>query len=157
MTGSRQLSRSPPLVAVLVPLLSLREELPRRQAAPLGEVTDRQPVVHGSRMRLARTSSSSVGVSGDHVHAAPKPRRRSRVLPTEHFERPVDGERWHPAGIGRVGIGDPCIPAAQQVRAVVQAEMILYVALDPAIASRAKKGEFVTCLDHFELLQCAIN
>jgi hypothetical protein len=38
-----------------------------------------------------------------------------------------------------------------------QAEMILYAALDPAVASRAKKGEFVTCLDHFELLQSAIN
>jgi hypothetical protein len=35
--------------------------------------------------------------------------------------------------------------------------MILYAALDPAVASRTKKGEFVTCLDHFELLQCAIN
>jgi hypothetical protein len=44
-----------------------------------------------------------------------------------------------------------------QLTAFEQAEMILYAALDPAIASRAKKGEFVTCLDHFELLQCAIN
>jgi hypothetical protein len=31
------------------------------------------------------------------------------------------------------------------------------VTLDPAIASRAKKGEFVTCFDHFHLLQTAIN
>ena len=38
-----------------------------------------------------------------------------------------------------------------------QAEMILYAALDPSIASRAKKGEFVTCFDHFDLLQTAIN
>jgi hypothetical protein len=44
-----------------------------------------------------------------------------------------------------------------QLTAFEQAEMILYAALDPAIASRAKKGEFVMCLDHFELLQCAIN
>ena len=44
-----------------------------------------------------------------------------------------------------------------QLTAVEQAEMILYAALDPAVASRAKKGEFVTCLDHFELLQCPIN
>jgi hypothetical protein len=44
-----------------------------------------------------------------------------------------------------------------QLTAFEQAEMILYAALDPAIARRAKKGEFVTCLDHFELLQCAIN
>jgi transposase-like protein len=44
-----------------------------------------------------------------------------------------------------------------QLTAFEQAEMILYAALDPAVASRAKKGEFVTCLDQFELLQCAIN
>jgi hypothetical protein len=44
-----------------------------------------------------------------------------------------------------------------QLTAFEQAEMILYAALDPTIASRAKQGEFVTCLDHFELLQCAIN
>jgi transposase-like protein len=29
-----------------------------------------------------------------------------------------------------------------------QAEMILYAALDPAMASRARRGEFVRCLDH---------
>jgi hypothetical protein len=44
-----------------------------------------------------------------------------------------------------------------QLTAFEQTEMILYAALDPAVASRAKKGEFVTCLDHFELLQSAIN
>ena len=38
-----------------------------------------------------------------------------------------------------------------------QAEMILCAALDPSIASRARKGEFVKCLDHFDLLQTAIN
>ena len=38
-----------------------------------------------------------------------------------------------------------------------QAEMILCAALDPSIASRARKGEFVQCLDHFDLLQTAIN
>src|SRR6516165_586781 len=36
-----------------------------------------------------------------------------------------------------------------------QAEMILCTALDPSIASRARKGEFVRCLDHFDLLQTA--
>jgi len=30
-------------------------------------------------------------------------------------------------------------------------------ALDPAIASRARKGEFVRCLDHFGLLQTVIS
>jgi hypothetical protein len=44
-----------------------------------------------------------------------------------------------------------------QLTAFEQAEMILYAALDPTVASRAKKGEFVTCLDHFELLQSPIN
>ena len=38
-----------------------------------------------------------------------------------------------------------------------QAELILQAALDPAIASRARRGEFVKCLDHFDLLQTAIN
>ena len=38
-----------------------------------------------------------------------------------------------------------------------QAELILQAALDPTIARRAKKGEFVKCFDHFELLQTAIN
>jgi transposase-like protein len=44
-----------------------------------------------------------------------------------------------------------------QLTAFEQAEMILYAALDPTVASRAEKGEFVTCLDHFELLQSPIN
>ena len=38
-----------------------------------------------------------------------------------------------------------------------QAEMILYAALEPSIASKAKKGEFVKLLDHFDLLQSARN
>ena len=38
-----------------------------------------------------------------------------------------------------------------------QAEMIIQAALDPAIASRARQGEFVKCFDHFDLLQTAIN
>src|SRR5499425_1784052 len=44
-----------------------------------------------------------------------------------------------------------------QLTAFEQAEMILYAALDTAIASRAKQGDFVTCLDHFNLLQTARN
>jgi hypothetical protein len=39
----------------------------------------------------------------------------------------------------------------------VQAELILQAALDPAIASRAKKGELVKDFDHFDFLQTAIN
>jgi hypothetical protein len=38
-----------------------------------------------------------------------------------------------------------------------QAEMILQAALDPAIARRARAGEFATRFDHFDLLQTAIN
>ena len=44
-----------------------------------------------------------------------------------------------------------------QRNAFEQAELILRAALDPAIASRANKGELVTCFDHFDLLQTAIN
>jgi hypothetical protein len=33
----------------------------------------------------------------------------------------------------------------------------LRAALDPTVASRAKKGEFVKCVGHFDLLQTAIN
>jgi ISXO2 transposase-like protein len=45
----------------------------------------------------------------------------------------------------------------RQRNACEHAELIVQAALDPAIASRAKKGEFVTCFDHFDLLQTAIN
>ena len=45
----------------------------------------------------------------------------------------------------------------RQLTAFEQAEMILYAALDPAIAGKARKGEFVKCLDHFDLLQSARN
>lgn len=45
----------------------------------------------------------------------------------------------------------------RQQNAFEQAELILYAALDPTIASRARKGEFVRCFDHFDLLQTAIN
>ena len=44
-----------------------------------------------------------------------------------------------------------------QRTAFEQAEMILYAALDPAIASKARQGDFVRCLDHFNLLQSPIN
>ena len=45
----------------------------------------------------------------------------------------------------------------RQQNACEQAELILRAALAPTIASRARRGEFVTCLDHFDLLQTAIN
>ncbi len=38
-----------------------------------------------------------------------------------------------------------------------QAEMILQATLEPAIAQRARRGEFITYLDHFDLLQTVIN
>jgi hypothetical protein len=45
----------------------------------------------------------------------------------------------------------------RQQNAFEQAELILRAALDPTIASQARRGEFVKCLDHFDLLQIAIN
>ena len=44
-----------------------------------------------------------------------------------------------------------------RLTAFEQAELILHAALDPTVASKARKGDFVRCLDHFELLQTAIN
>jgi len=44
-----------------------------------------------------------------------------------------------------------------QLTAFEQAEMIFYAALDPAIAGKARKGDFVRYLDHFNLLQTARN
>jgi hypothetical protein len=44
-----------------------------------------------------------------------------------------------------------------QRNACEQAKLILQAALAPIIASRAKKGQFVKCFDHFDLLQTAIN
>ena len=46
---------------------------------------------------------------------------------------------------------------ARQQNACEQAELILRAALDPTIARRARRGEFVKYLDHFDLLQIAIN
>ena len=45
----------------------------------------------------------------------------------------------------------------RQHNAFEQAELILQAALDPAVASRARKGELVKCFDHFDLLQTARN
>jgi transposase len=45
----------------------------------------------------------------------------------------------------------------RQRNAFEQAELLLQAALNPTIASRARRGEFVTCFDHFGLLQSAIN
>ena len=50
-----------------------------------------------------------------------------------------------------------CLRNFHQLTAFEQAELILYAALAPSIASKAKKGEFVQCLDHFDLLQSARN
>jgi hypothetical protein len=45
----------------------------------------------------------------------------------------------------------------RQHNACEQAELILRAVLDPSVASRARQGEFVTCFDHFDLLQTARN
>jgi transposase-like protein len=39
----------------------------------------------------------------------------------------------------------------RQQTAFEQAEMILHAALDPTVASHARKGDFVKCFDHFDL------
>src|SRR5262252_7199007 len=44
-----------------------------------------------------------------------------------------------------------------QLTACEQAELILYAAVDPAVAGKARKGDFVRYLDHFKLLQSPIN
>jgi hypothetical protein len=46
---------------------------------------------------------------------------------------------------------------SRQLTAFEQAEWVLYAALDSAMASRAQKGDFVRCLDYFDLLQTARN
>jgi transposase-like protein len=51
----------------------------------------------------------------------------------------------------------PFLRNFRQQNAFEQAELILYAALDPTVASRARKGEFVRCFNHFDLLQTAIN
>jgi hypothetical protein len=45
----------------------------------------------------------------------------------------------------------------RQQNAFEQAALILQAALDPTIAWKARRGEFVKCLDHFDLLQITIN
>ena len=50
-----------------------------------------------------------------------------------------------------------CRRNVRQLHAFEQAEMSLSAALDPAVASRARTGDFVRCLDHFDLLQTARN
>jgi transposase-like protein len=45
----------------------------------------------------------------------------------------------------------------RQWNAFEQAERIFHAALDPTVASKARRGEFVKCMDHFDLLQTAIN
>src|SRR5215510_11097719 len=72
-----------------------------------------------------------------------------------------------PYGCFRVSVNSACLPGYggffqflrnfRQLNAFEQAELVLQAALEPTIASRAKKGEFVTCFDHFDLLQTAIN
>ena len=50
-----------------------------------------------------------------------------------------------------------CLRNFRQLTAFEQAELILHAALAPSVASRVSKGEFVKCLDHFDLLQTARN
>ena len=45
-----------------------------------------------------------------------------------------------------------CRRHLRHLTAFEQAERLLYAALDPSMASQAKKGEVVKCLDHFDLI-----
>ncbi len=45
----------------------------------------------------------------------------------------------------------------RQLHAFEQAALILRAALDPTIARKARRGEFVKCIDHVDLLQIAIH
>jgi hypothetical protein len=50
-----------------------------------------------------------------------------------------------------------CLRNLRQLTACEQTEIILYAAIDPSVASRARKGKFVKCMDHFDLLQTVRN
>jgi hypothetical protein len=50
-----------------------------------------------------------------------------------------------------------CLRNFRQLNAFEQAERIVYAALDLAVASRARRGNCVRCIDHFGLLQTASN
>jgi len=45
----------------------------------------------------------------------------------------------------------------RNLNAFQQAEVILHAALDPNVANKARKGEFVKLFDHFQLLHTVIN
>jgi hypothetical protein len=45
----------------------------------------------------------------------------------------------------------------RQRKAFEQAELILQAALDPTMASKARRGAFVKCFDHFDLRQTPIH
>jgi hypothetical protein len=50
-----------------------------------------------------------------------------------------------------------CLWNVRHQNAFEQAELILPAALDPTMASSARRGECVKGFDHFDLLQTAIN
>ena len=112
----------------------------------------------------ARSSRLSTGEAHDAVHHTQQEDARG-----EGHENRAEGLlAWLQAYVrGCRGIRQTPLPGdggflqflrhCHQLTAFEQAEMILYAALDPAVARRAKKGECVMCWDHFELLQSAIN
>ena len=51
----------------------------------------------------------------------------------------------------------PFLRNVRHQNAFEPAERIFQAALAPTVASRARRGELVQCLDHFDLLQTAIN
>jgi len=62
-----------------------------------------------------------------------------------------------PGGVGGGSCEASPYPDFRQHNAFEQAELTMRAALEPTIARRAKRGEFVKCLDHFDLLQTVRN
>ena len=95
------------------------------------------------------------GVTGRTEAPADGESRRQTATPRPYGHRAC----FRPYNILLPGAVD-CLPCLRHLRprtACAPAELSLQAALDPAIASRAQKGECVTGFDHFDLLPTARN
>ena len=70
--------------------------------------------------------------------------------------QPTGKTRWHEVKVGVLArLGQHRTRTGKVITRLRQRRLV--AALDPAIASRARQGAFVTCFDHFDLLQTARN
>jgi hypothetical protein len=77
------------------------------------------------------------------------------VFPTQALSAGVSGsEQIESAGVSGLF---QFLRNFRSQNAFEQTALILQAALDPSVASKARKGEFVRWLDHFDLLQTARN